>query len=588
VAWRHNSANGRQALSAFVYLSFFALAITVPLLLLLGALLFQSVSELRDEREHRILQVLDAVTNDLDRDLDRDIAILNTLSTSQAIANADWRTFYDQAKAGLQGRAYLILVDATGRQLVNTYVPYGEQPAMTGDPETVRRIVATKAPAISNLFTSLVVKKPVFNVSIPILAQGQVRYVMSLGLLPENLVALLASQRLGPEWVAMVWDGHGTILARSRENTRYVGTALPQILREHGGRLVVRARNLDGIDVLHATARSRVAGWGIGVNIPYAVIMEQMRRTLLLWGAAAILAIVIALALGLYMARQIANILTAASKAAAAIGHDEPVPLAGSHLKEADAFLATLRDAQDQLHKTQAYQQLLMRESQHRTMNLFAVVQSIVQRSLRDGQTAAQARQIIAGRLNALARTHAIVEGTEWKGAHLEGILRKELGETFAESVDIAGCDMAVNATAGQIFALIFHELTTNAVKYGALSVPGGRISIAGSVTQDGGEPQFCFSWSESGGPKVSQPTRKGFGSVILVEAAKQFGMKVCATYDPAGLQYTLRLAVHAIAIPGTPDEAAASPEAASGQIQSRSMPAQALADTEAGIAART
>ena len=60
------------------------------------------------------------------------------------------------------------LIDATGRQLVNTYLPYGQQPPMTGDMETVRRILETKAPVVSNLFTSLAVKKPVFNVSIPI------------------------------------------------------------------------------------------------------------------------------------------------------------------------------------------------------------------------------------------------------------------------------------------------------------------------------------------------------------------------------------------------------------------------------------
>ena len=120
----------------------------------------------------------------------------------------------------------------TGRQLVNTYVPYGQQPAMTGDPETLRRILQTKAPVVSNLFTSLVVKKPVFNVSIPILQGDQVRYVMSLGLLPDDLVALLKSQKLGSEWVTLIWDANGVILARSRDNSRYVGTPLPQNMRE--------------------------------------------------------------------------------------------------------------------------------------------------------------------------------------------------------------------------------------------------------------------------------------------------------------------------------------------------------------------
>src|SRR6266540_2859497 len=102
------------------------------------------------------------MTNNLDRDLDRHLTILRTLATSSALESQDWRAFYDQAKAGLQGRAYIVLVDDSGRQLVNTYVPYGEAPAMTGDPETVRLMAESNRPVVSNLFTSLVVKKPVF------------------------------------------------------------------------------------------------------------------------------------------------------------------------------------------------------------------------------------------------------------------------------------------------------------------------------------------------------------------------------------------------------------------------------------------
>jgi PAS domain S-box-containing protein len=337
--------------SALTYLSLFGLAITVPLLLLLGALLLQSASVQRTQLQDRVLQVLDALVNDIDRDLDRDITILHTLATSQALASADWPTFYDQAKAGLQGRAYLVLIDSNGRQLVNTYVPYGQQPAMTGDPETLRRIAQTKEPVVSNLFVSLAVKKPVFNVSIPILQDGQVRYVMSLGLLLDDLVALLTSQKLEPQWVTLILDAKGMILARSQNNARYTGTPLPENMREHNQRDVVRTRNLDGTDVLHATVRSRVSGWGIGVNVPYSLITVQMRNSLLLWSAAAVLAITIALALGLFFARQITTSLAVAAKAAAAFGHGEPFPLTGSRLKEADTFLATLNNAQQAREK---------------------------------------------------------------------------------------------------------------------------------------------------------------------------------------------------------------------------------------------
>ena len=299
----------------------------------------------REQLENRVSQVLEAVVNDIDRDLDRDLTILHTLETSQALASADWPTFYNRAKAGLQGRAYLVLIDSNGRQLVNTYVPYGQQPAVTGDPETLRRILQTKEPVVSDFFVSLVVKKPVFNVSIPVLQDGQVRYVMSLGLLSDDLIALLNAQKLEPQWVTLIWDAKGIILACSRNNERYVGTPLPQNLREHNQRAGVRTTNLDGIDVLHATARSRVSGWGVGVNVPTSLIAEQIRNGMLIWSAAAIFALAIALSLGIFVARQVTTSLSVAAKAAAAFGRNESFPLTGSRLKEAETFLIALRNA---------------------------------------------------------------------------------------------------------------------------------------------------------------------------------------------------------------------------------------------------
>jgi len=554
-------SSGRAAsYTARAYLSLLGLAITIPILALFAGLMLASAGAQRAQLEHQVSQVLDALVSDLDRDLDRDIAILNTLATSQAVANEDWRTFYDQAKAGLQGRAYIVLVDADGRQVVNTYVPYGKQPAMTGDMETIRRMSETKAPVVSNLFVSLVVKKPVFNVSIPILKDGRLRYVLSLGLLPDDLLPLMASASLGPEWVMMVWDANGVLLARSRDNGRYVGTKLPENLREGDRRAVVRTQNLDGVDVLHATMRSQLSGWSVGVNVPYAMISEPMRRSLLLWGAAAALAIAIALALGLGFARPITSSLSAAAKAAAAFGHGQPFALAGSRLKEVDAFLDTLTTAQQELSRAQSHQKLLTGELQHRTQNLFAVIQAIVSRSLVEGQTLAQAKRVITERLLALARAHAILAGAAWESAPLQEILKRELIED-AESVDVKGCDILVNASAAQQFALIVHELTTNAMKYGALSVPGGRVSIGGDVQQANGAPVFSLLWKESGGPPVANPTRKGFGSVILIDTAKQFGMDVRVDYDANGLSYKLHVPLSRIA-PSAPPESASSAEA--------------------------
>src|SRR5437763_907311 len=212
-----------RSFSAITYLTLYGLAVALPLLLLLGALLYRSAALEGQQLEQRLLQRADALANDLDRDLERDLTIVRTVATFQSLEDEDWPLFYRQAKAALQGHAYIILIDSSGRQIVNTYVQYGEQPRMTGDMETVRRMLETRSPVISNLFTSLVVKKPVYNTSIPILRGGQVRFVLSLGLLPDDLSPLVAGPGLGPQWVTMIWDANGAILGRTRDHDRFLG-----------------------------------------------------------------------------------------------------------------------------------------------------------------------------------------------------------------------------------------------------------------------------------------------------------------------------------------------------------------------------
>jgi len=656
----------RRSYSAFAYLTLLGLSVALPLLAFLAALLWHSAAVEREQLEQRVLQVLGALADDLDRDLDRHLTILKTLATSQAVKEENWPVFYEQAKAGLQGRAYLILIDASGRQLVNTYLPYGEQPAMTGDPETVRRMLATKAPVFSNLFTSLVAKRPVFNVSIPIVRDGEVRFVMSLGLLPADLVELLAGQRLGPEWVSMVWDKNGVVLARSRDNERYTGTTLPPGMREHEERAMVRTANLDGTDVLHATSRSELAGWGIGVNVPYASISEQMRQSLLVWAAAAMSAVALALTLGLIVARQITTSLSVASRAAMAFGHGTQFAITGSRLREADAFLHTLESAQRELaehaaelkraeeqfrlsveaapngmvlatgdgkivlvnaqieklfgygreeligqsvdvlvperfrshhpnhrasyaaHPTmrlmgtnrdvfarrkdgsefpveiglspivtvqgamilsaivditarkhlEESQQLVVRELHHRTKNLLMVVQTIANRSIEEAKTFAEAKMVLNGRLKALAQAYDMLADAKWAGAPLREIIKRQLAG-MGDRVTVTGCDVVVSPSTAQQLAMIIHELTTNALKYGALSVPDGRVSIEGKL--DGGG-LYSFAWRETGGPAVATPTRRGFGSVILLDTARQVSESVVADYPPSGLVYSLRI----------------------------------------------
>ena len=194
-------------------------------------------------------------------------------------------------------------------------------------------------------------------------------------------------------------------------------------------------------------------------------------------------------------------------------------------------------------------QLLLFRELQHRSQNLFAVIEAIASRTLFEGQTIANAKELFAGRLHALARTHSMLASNAFLGAPLKEIVAQEL-TSFSDQVTVTGCDIAVNTRAAENFALIIHELVTNAVKYGALSTRQGRVVIQCSIDGANGRGQLRFEWRESGGPPVSPPTSKGFGSTILFETAKQFSQDVQAKFSPEGFSYQLRLSLTVIEAP--------------------------------------
>jgi hypothetical protein len=217
------SSRTRASYTAVVHLVVYGLAVALPLIAAMLVLFLYSVKQQREQLESRVVQVLNDLVGNVDRDFQRHVVILETLASSPFAQRHDWRSFYDQAKAALQGRTYLILVDATGRQIVNTYVPYGAQPETTGDPESIRRVLETKQPVFSRLFVSKVSRQPVLNVSIPILVDGSIAYVMSLAIWPRDVRHMLDGLSLGPEWITTVWDDSGAIVARSRDFERYLG-----------------------------------------------------------------------------------------------------------------------------------------------------------------------------------------------------------------------------------------------------------------------------------------------------------------------------------------------------------------------------
>ena len=177
---------------------------------------------------------------------------------------------------------------------------------------------------------------------------------------------------------------------------------------------------------------------------------------------------------------------------------------------------------------------VLAREAEHRSKNLLATVQATVR--LTQADTAADLKEAIAGRIQALAHVHALFAETKWAGADLKNLVARELSPYCRgdeKRAVIEGASAMLQPDAAQAIAVCLHELATNAAKYGALSVRDGRVHVDWSNATDG---RLIFHWLEVGGPSVAEPTRRGFGMQVMERMILSLNGEVGLDWRPEGL----------------------------------------------------
>jgi PAS domain S-box-containing protein len=210
--------------------------------------------------------------------------------------------------------------------------------------------------------------------------------------------------------------------------------------------------------------------------------------------------------------------------------------LEGEHL-----FTLILRDISER-KRAEEHNRMLIAEVDHRAKNLLAAIQAMVLLTKRDAVSVADFSKTLVGRLHAMGRAHDLLARDKWTGASLHDVIRNEF-QAYAgrdgARLSVLGEDARLSPRAAQTMSLALHELTTNAAKHGALSVPEGRVEIRSAV--DGHELQL--TWTETGGPEVKAPATQGFGSTIVERSiAHELGGSVRLDFERRGLRARLRI----------------------------------------------
>lgn len=175
--------------------------------------------------------------------------------------------------------------------------------------------------------------------------------------------------------------------------------------------------------------------------------------------------------------------------------------------------------------KAEAHQQLLINELNHRVKNTLTTVQSIATQSLRNAHTTEEARAAVEGRLFALSRAHDVLTRENWDGAYLREVVQQAI-ESFqspgGHRFELSGPDVRLPPRIALAIAMAIQELGTNAVKYGSLSNATGSVAITWTIMDQAGAPHLRMVWTESGGPTVIVPKRRGFGTRLIERSLAQ------------------------------------------------------------------
>jgi PAS domain S-box-containing protein len=193
-------------------------------------------------------------------------------------------------------------------------------------------------------------------------------------------------------------------------------------------------------------------------------------------------------------------------------------------------------------------QRLLLAELNHRVKNTLAIVQSIATQTLRHADSAEAFRAGFEARIMALAEAHNLLTDSNWGGASLKDIVERVLipySEAGRRRYQLPAHDIQVGPKAAVSLVMAFHELATNAAKYGALSNGGGSLRVEWKVSNDAEPPRLFVKWEESGGPPVKAPTRQGFGSRLIRGLAQETAGEVRLDYEPSGLVCTVDIPLY-------------------------------------------
>jgi PAS domain S-box-containing protein len=349
---RHNP----RRFSLRTQLVLLVLAAVLPLLVLTAVMFWRDVQLQRAVLERGMKDTARALSLALDREVGKLHAVLETLAASPHLDSKDFKSFNELVLRATEQRkdSWVVLFDRSGQQIINTLQPFGaslpnilreamKSPEKTekglplGSPPTVKSVLESGKPVISDLFMGLVSKRPALATTVPVMRDGDIVYGLSIVTVPANFTTLLREQGLPEEWYAVIVDRSGTIISRNSDPDKFVGrrvsAELLRVLSRSDQGWSARQTS-DGLKLYSAHARSTLTGWSVAIEAPQAVMDAALTRSIRIIGVGAAVLLFVALGTALLLGRRISTPISMLARSAEAIQRGEPVEIKASDVKE--------------------------------------------------------------------------------------------------------------------------------------------------------------------------------------------------------------------------------------------------------------
>src|SRR5262245_462314 len=330
------------------HLVLLVLTALLPVLVFAGTMVGLFAAEQRRQTEQGLQETTRALATAVDRELSSAIATLEALAVDLEAGALD--AFHARAlrvAAQHPGWTAIGVFDTTGRLVFST-MPLALTPPSIADRPYFQAVIATGRPAVSGYVPSRLTGDPVFAVVVPVSTRGRLGSVVFAAVTPGGLSALLADQRLSPNWLGAVVDADGIILARTRAAERFVGRpATPGYLTRtrHRQEDVFRVETLEGLATYTSFSRVRTSGWTVALAVPAVLVDGAIRRSVVTVVAGGALLLAFGLVVACLFGRRIARPLGALASAAPALARGEPLKAASGTVTEVNELSRALEAA---------------------------------------------------------------------------------------------------------------------------------------------------------------------------------------------------------------------------------------------------